>query len=272
MRIHERLERGFIPPLHMSARGALIRVVKGARSSLLLALGLAVAACGAARHRPAAQAEILLYDGPGTSPGDVAAIEALLADNRLAFMRANSAELDAMPPMALTRFRLIIVPGGDFVSMARNMSGPTAAGIRSAVRSGVSYLGICAGGFLAGRVYDNGLDLTGVKFGFYSAEGRGIRKAAVPIATAGGPTLEQYWEDGPQFTGWGAVIARYPDRTPAIVEGRAGRGRVILTGIHGEAPESWRAGMRFATPVRVDNDYAARLIRAALADQPLAHY
>jgi hypothetical protein len=63
--------------------------------------------------------------------------------------------------------------------------------------------------------YYNGLNLTsGVRFGFYSAEERGIRKAAVAIAVAGGPTLDQYWEDGPQFTGWGAVVGKYPDGTP----------------------------------------------------------
>jgi hypothetical protein len=37
------------------------------------------------------------------------------------------------------------------------------------------------------------LNLTsGAKFGFHSVEGQGIRKAAVPIAAAGGPTLDQY--------------------------------------------------------------------------------
>jgi len=192
---------------------------------------------------------------------------------RSKFDRADSTEIDAMPPSALRKYRLIIVPGGDFVAMAKNMSGPTAASIRSAVRYGVSYFGICAGGFLAGRVYDDGLELApGTKFGFYSAATRGIRRAPVRIATADGHTLEQYWEDGPQFTGWGAVIGKYPDGAPAIVEGRAGRGRVILIGVHAEAPESWRKGMRFATPVQADNDYAAGLIRAALNGQPIAHY
>ena len=103
----------------------------------------------------------------------------------------------------------------------------------------------------------NGLNLTsGVKFGFYAAEDRGIRKAAVPIAVAGAPTLDQYWEDGPQFTGWGAVVGKYPDGTPAIVEGTFGSGWVILTGVHPEAPASWRRGMTFTTPASADNAYA----------------
>ena len=57
------------------------------------------------------------------------------------------------------------------------------------------------------------------------------------IAPAGASPEIQYWEDGLQFTGWGHVLATYPDGTPAIVEGTYGAGRVILTGPHPEAPE-----------------------------------
>ncbi|MEO8427732.1 MAG: hypothetical protein ABI651_11545 [Verrucomicrobiota bacterium] len=81
----------------------------------------------------------------------------------------------------------------------------------------MNYLGICAGGFLAGYAASNSLNLTsGVRFEFYADENRGIRKAAVAVAGAGSPVLEHYWEDGPQFTGWGAVVGKYPDGTPAV--------------------------------------------------------
>ena len=78
-----------------------------------------------------------------------------------------------------------------------------------------------------------------VKFHFYSAADRDIRKAAVPIAGAGTATLDQYWEDGPQLSGWGEVVGRYPDGNPAIVQGPSGNGFVILSGVYPEAPESW---------------------------------
>ena len=138
----------------------------------------------------------------------------------------------------------------------------------------MNYLGICAGAFLAGNSsYYNGLNLTsGVKFGFYSAEEKGVRKAAVPIAVPGGPTLEQYWEDGPQLSGWGAVVGKYPDGTPAIVEGTSGRGWVILSGIHPEAPAGWRRGISFSTSAELDNAYAGTLVHAALNRTLLAHF
>jgi glutamine amidotransferase-like uncharacterized protein len=140
-------------------------------------------------------------------------------------------------------------------------------------KSGLNYLGICAGAFFAGKSPDNGLNLTsGSRFEFYAAEARGIRKAAAAITAAGGQTLDEYWEDGPQLTGWGAVVGKYPDGTPAIVEGTFGNGWVILTGFHPEAPASWRRGMDFRTPVNIDNAYAATLIRAALNRELLPHY
>jgi hypothetical protein len=56
------------------------------------------------------------------------------------------------------------------------------------------------------------------------------------------------------------------------VQGAVGSGWVVLTGIHAEAPDSWREGMTFTTPARVDNEYAARLISAALERKPLPHF
>jgi hypothetical protein len=45
----------------------------------------------------------------------------------------------------------------------------------------------------------------------------------VNITTAEGLALDQYWESGPRFTGWGDVVGKYPDGTPAIVEGSVGK-------------------------------------------------
>jgi len=98
-----------------------------------------------------------------------------------------------------------------------------------------------------------------------------VHKAAVVIAGPGTPTLEQYWEDGPQLGGWGAVVGKYPDGTPAIVEGTSGRGWVILTGVHPEAPASWRRELSFTTPVDADHAYAVTIVRAALDRTWLPH-
>ena len=218
-------------------------------------------------------APILLFNGSGTSPNDVAAVETILNSNHLNYSTVNSSHLNDMGESQIRGYRLLIVPGGNFIDIGNSLTSSTTANIRSAVQHGLNYLGICAGGFFAGNSGYNGLNLTsGVRFSFFAAEGRGIRKAAVAISGAGAPTLDQYWEDGPQFTGWGAVVGRYPDGTPATVEGTFGSGWVILTGVHPEAPASWRRGMTFTTPVSVDNDYAGMLIHAALNRTSLSHY
>jgi glutamine amidotransferase-like uncharacterized protein len=232
-----------------------------------MGLALIVTACGKT------PAPILLFEGAGTSPNDVAALKEILNNNHLDFSTANSSRLNGMSESELRQYRLLIVPGGNFVDLGRNLTAATTANVRRAVHNGVNYLGICAGAFFAGNSPYNGLNLTsGVRFGFYSAEAQGIRKASFPIAVPGAPALDQYWEDGPQLSGWGAVVGKYPDGTAAIVEGTFGDGWVILSGVHPEAPASWRRGMNFTTPVSADIAYTATLIRAALNRESLPHY
>jgi len=224
--------------------------------------------------KPGDQKPVLLFTGTGTSPCDVIAVEAIMDGIHLDYATANSAQLNRLTDSQLGAYRLLLMPGGNFIDMGRSLTPATATNIHNAVNNGLNYLGICAGGFLAGKsAYYNGFNLaSGATFGFYSAEEKNIRKAAVPITIAGGPGMDQYWQDGPQFTGWGSVVAKYPDNKPAIVEGKSGKGWVILSGIHAEAPENWRGGMDFSTPTNADNAYAAKLIQAALRGSALQHY
>ncbi len=143
---------------------------------------------------------ILLFTGDGTSSGDVAAIEDILKAHQLAYATADSRLLNRMTFAQIGKHRLLIVPGGNFVKMGQSLTPATSANVRNAVNGGLNYLGICAGGFLAGRYPApyNTFNLTsGAKFGFYSAEGNGIHKTAVRITTPQGPALDQYWEGWP---------------------------------------------------------------------------
>jgi glutamine amidotransferase-like uncharacterized protein len=239
------------------------------RAVAILLLALAFTGC-APRPDPG---NILLFGGRGTSPGDVRAVEEILDRERLAYLTVDSSDLNAMDEARLRAHRLLIVPGGNFVHMGEGLAPVTAVHVRTAVQGGLNYLGICAGALLAGNARENGFNLTaGVRFGFYRAVNQGINKAVVPIASAAGPTLDQYWEDGPELSNWGAVVAKYPDGTPAVTEGAFGNGWVVLSGVHPEAPEGWRRGMSFATPADVDHAFAVTLIRAALNRESLPHY
>ncbi len=238
----------------------------------MLAASAALIGCVSTHTKPSSAGPVILFTGTGTSSNDVAAIEALLTDNHLGYSTVNSAQLNGMTAAQMSKYHLLIIPGGDFVAMGNSLTESTTKHVRDAVNGGLSYLGICAGGFLAGSFPApyKGFNLSsGVKFGFFPS---GTRKAVVRMTTAQGLAFDQYWEDGPQFTGWGDVVGKYPDGTPAIVEGYAGQGFVLLSGVHAEAPESWRKEMVFGTPVSADSAYAKTLIVAALNRAPLPHY
>ncbi len=100
----------------------------------------------------------------------------------------------------------------------------TLTNIHQAVQNGLNYLGICAGALLAGRApLQQFQPRSGARFDFYAVVNQGIHKSAVLITTPNSPPLQQYWEDGPQFTGWGGVLAKYPDGTPASSKARPAR-------------------------------------------------
>ena len=179
-------------------------------------------------------APILLFSGAGTSPGDVAALRNILNGERLNYSAVNSRQLNGMSESQIREYRLLIVPGGNFEKIGNGLTSSTTTNIRSAVQNGLNYLGICAGAFFAGNSPFNGLNLTsGSRFGFYAAEARGIRKAAVAITVAEGRTFDHYWEDGPQLRGWGAVVGEVSRRNPS------NRGRDVqkrLGDSHGRSP------------------------------------
>lgn len=226
--------------------------------------------------RPAASSDralILLFVGKGISPNDLRAVKRILDAKQFFYSTVDSPGLNAMTEGQLLAYRLLIIPGGNYLTMSDGLTPKTATNVHNAVLNGLNYLGICAGGLMAGNAASNSLNLaSGVRVGFYGVVNRGIHKAAVPIQCADATTQEHYWEDGPQFNGWGAVVARYPDGTAAIVEGRSGKGWVILCGTHPEAPEAWRRGMDFTAPVSIANHYAGTLVEAAFNGTSLPHF
>jgi glutamine amidotransferase-like uncharacterized protein len=202
------------------------------------------------------------------------AIEAVLGTLGVGYVTADSSQLEANSEQQLGGYKLLIVPGGNSITIGGNLSTTATATIRNAVAQyGLHYLGICAGAFFGGYSDYNGVDLTsGFGFDFFADENRGIHRETVSISFPSGEPLDVYWEDGPQLSGWGEVVAKYPDGTAAIVEGQSGNGFVLFTGIHAEAPAYWRRGLKFKTPVSVDVAYAGTLIQAALSGKPLPHF
>lgn len=228
-----------------------------------------VAAGGSTPH-------VLLYVGNGTTTGSVAAVKTILGDLSLQYATATTSQLNGMSESKLGSYKLLLIPGGNAVTISKSLTSNTVTNIHNAIaKEGMHYLGICAGGFFAGHsgIYDY-LDLspTGVWFNFYADYFKGITKEAVEIKSPDGTKRDQYWQDGPQFSGWGSVVAKYPDGTPAVVENKVGNGFVILCAVHPEATQAWRSGMKFTTSVAEDNAYAKTLVTNALNGTSMPHF
>src|SRR5262245_58489805 len=73
----------------------------------------ASASTSPARSSPKAAPDILLFNGSGTSPNDVAAFERILKEGRFRYETANSKQLNEMSESQLRAYRLLIVPGGN---------------------------------------------------------------------------------------------------------------------------------------------------------------
>ncbi|PYX34459.1 MAG: hypothetical protein DMG80_02095 [Acidobacteria bacterium] len=222
---------------------------------------------------PAAE-PVLLFNGTGSSPNDVKAIRTVLSNLGIGYTTADSTQLNNLSEAEMAGYKLIIVPGGNSIEIGQSLTASTASALRGAVTLyGTHYLGVCAGAFFGGSSIYNGLNLTGgVSFDFYVDESRGIHIEPVEITRPNDVPIDVYWEDGPQLSGWGQVVARFPDGTPAIVQGQSGKGFVVFTGVHLEAPEDWRGSMNFKTPVPVDLEYAGTVFQAALKGTVLPHF
>jgi hypothetical protein len=223
---------------------------------------------------PSGAATVLIYNGSGTSSSDVAAVESVVSSLGLSYHTANSSQLNSMSESQLLAYKLFLMPGGNAISISGYLTKNTTANVHNAVSAGLNYLGICAGGFFGGSsAYHNYSNLTNGKwFNVYSNYGKGIGKEAISISFATGTKLDIYWQDGPDLSGWGSVIAKYPTGAPAMTEGYLGKGFVILSAVHPEAPASWRYGMSFYTPLDVDLAYAQKLVKSALNRTMLPHY
>jgi len=228
----------------------------------------------AAQVQAGASTPVLIFNGTGTSSTDVTAVENVVKTAGLGFKTANSSQLDAMSQAELAAYKLFIVPGGDSIKIGNNLTSKASMNVRNAVaQNGLNYLGFCAGGFFGGFSKYNGLNLTsGVWFSLYADYYKGIHKEAVTISFPSGKKLDIYWQNGPDLSGWGSVVGKYPNGRAALTEGHWGNGFVLLSGVHPEAPANWRYGMQFNTPLDVDLAYAATLVTSALNGTMLPHY
>lgn len=220
---------------------------------------------------------VLLYNGDGVSASEEQSDESILTSANISFTSMTSAQINALTPAQLATYGMIFVPGGEAETMSQSLTAQTITMIQNAVnQGGMGYFGICAGAFLAGDYGSWGLGLTSLGFNYYAAENQGITEEATeitfPAGSPNGTEMDMIWYGGPMLDGFGSAIGKYSDGTIAIAQAPTGNGFVMLSGVHPDAPDSWRTEMNDTDTDAQDFAYVVTLVQATLTHTPLPSF
>jgi hypothetical protein len=230
---------------------------------------------------PTYATDILLFNGTGVSTSDWQNTQQIIQSQGYSYKLVNSAQMNAMSLDEIANFGLIVVPGGSGGTIAGGLTADTRLRIRQAVRDrGVGYVGFCAGAWVA--VGPEAETNQTASYGFAVAKGsildlflpggQSPTAAIVKVSFPDGSNRNLVWWGGPTTPEWaGGVVARYDTGLPAISETWSGKGYVVISGPHPEAPQSWRATAGTDSD-GLDYDIAIRMFNAALKKQPLAAF
>ena len=225
------------------------------------------------------EAKVLLLSGSGTWPAEISSLEKILKEHGIQSRQATSQQMENLDLDSLASYSLLVVPGGNAITLTAELSKKTRLNVRTAVRDrGMSYLGFCAGAWMA--ISPGGNATEAPSYGFGLIDGPLQQEAAYQrsgsaytIAEAifpGGSKRSLLWWGGPITPeGEGTVVARYPDGGAAISQIPVGQGWAVLSGLHPAAtPEVFEAlGLDPATPSSLD--YAWTLLQSALTKTAL---
>ncbi len=196
-----------------------------------------------------AQAAIaVVYNGAGTCDGCADTVAQLLRAQHFQVHLVDQHQLSAA---RLQGAQLYVQPGGsdDIMDTLSVLSLEQIRAIQQFVKDGGAYLGICAGGYLAGQYADHaeGVRAFGLlELGEVAQELADTNKAqAIAIQLPGESQPRQvYYQAGPHFgtrvPPSGRVLAYYAaSKHVAARLSSFGRGRVGVIGPHYEADASW---------------------------------
>jgi glutamine amidotransferase-like uncharacterized protein len=210
------------------------------------------------RHAPpAVKADIAIYSDNGVWSDSVTAATKMFQWMGYAVKLVDSSYLN---DQGLVGFKVFVVPGGDMYQYSSDLSAKAKDEIRSFVRGGGGYIGICGGAYFASeRVSWRGSELSMTPLGLFAGAAEGpidsimpypdytmasIRMAnstlAVTLSGNGSMSMLYYWGPAliPDDDASVEVLGRYSiTDQPAIVAFNCGQGRVLLVGAHPEIEE-----------------------------------
>jgi glutamine amidotransferase-like uncharacterized protein len=218
-------------------------------AAVLLACALSVPARAAKRLA-------LIYKGPGTCEdcAEPPALALLDAGWTVEFVSPKD-----LTPENLSRAALYVQPGGEdnTESTVQAMTPAQLESLRAYVRGGGRYLGVCAGGYLAGLWADDAKKIPGYRLVDLDVDPEVSSSTARVLSVIWrGKTYPFYYQFGPYFDfsksalkDRAEIVARFADTghvAAAIVP--FGKGRVGLMGPHPEATPEWFADDHLPAP------------------------
>jgi glutamine amidotransferase-like uncharacterized protein len=223
--------------------------------------------------------DVLLFGGDGTWAPEVSSLKSILSSHNATYRTVNSAELNAMSLDEIASYGVIVWPGGSGGTQASSLTFATRARLREAVQvRGVSWIGFCAGAFVAvapkpspGQDVSYGIGIVdGPVLDYYYLEYEGTAIAMTLEKFADGSTRDLLWYGGPVTPNLpGSVVAKYPTGDAAISEMWSGNGFVVLSAVHPTAPQSIRDSYGLVDSDGTDFELTWNLIEAAKDQKPL---
>lgn len=199
----------------------------------------------------------LVYRDPAGCPGCSEAVAELLHSSRWRFdvQYVGPNERLRLSAATLQDATLYAQPGGSGeLSETYRRVEQHARAIRSYVSSGGRYLGICMGGYLAGRTPGFHL-LPGDTDQFITSPGASVTTKADTIVNVYWREQSHflYFQDGPYFlldrkAVGVTVLATYTNGTIAALVASYGKGKVGVSGPHPEATAEWYRTCNLANP------------------------
>lgn len=196
----------------------------------------------------------LIWNGPGIC--DESCPEAVLVMAERAGFRTKLVNQDNFSQKLLDAATLWIQPGGNAIELSHAFGPARMQMLRTFISGGGGYLGFCAGAFFADTWVDDfntvpGLAITPVITEDYAKVELGKNDAIVAVNWAS-QVRHLYFSEGATLRAGPIpktvrVIARYHQAgLPAGVaawENRYGAGKVVVAGVHPEAPQDWKTDL-----------------------------
>ncbi len=165
-----------------------------------------------------------------------------------------SESISVQAGLAMPGVKIFAEPGatGDDTTSLAAQKGNIRA-IRKFVKNGGRFLGVCMGGYLAGK---DEFGLFPVPANEYIKRPRAstanTADTVIPI-TWRGKVRQMYFQDGPSFiltprTSGVTVLATYSNGEVAAAVARYGKGKIAVSGPHPEADQSWYSAYNLLYP------------------------